>query len=394
MTNRWLTAGLCALALGAGSGGARAGDTTGVTDTSIKIGISGPLTGPIASSGAAAYGVQAIYRYVNDQGGINGRKIDIVLGDDACNEAKGVALAKRMIFEDKVFMINGNVCSGPALAAKPVIEEEGVPWVISTAVNQKLSSPVVATTFQASQTSLDIGESMAKFALSKPGTRKIAIIQHTNEWSKGYRDPAVAYLKAKGIEPALEVTLERGQTDSTSQVLKIKALQPDFVFVILYEPEQVVFLRDMHKFGVEVPMVASLGGDFSNTERRLGGKESMKNFFMALQYAGLPDGPAMKKWRDVIEPRLPQGERITDYTFYGPGSALAVVHVLQSLGRDVTRERFVEAMDKLRDFRPGIIAGTISFSPEDHAGAHALNTVGYDAAGTLSVFEAWDRKVE
>ena len=81
-----------------------------------------------------------------EQGGINGRKFDIVLGDDACNEAKGVALAKRMIFEDKVFMINGNICSGPALAMKPVIEEAGGPWVISTAVNQKLSTPVVATT--------------------------------------------------------------------------------------------------------------------------------------------------------------------------------------------------------------------------------------------------------
>ena len=129
------------------TGLARADDTTGVTDTSIKIGIPGPLSGDMASSGAAAYGVAAIYKWVNDNGGINGRKIDIVLGDDSCNEAKGVALAKRMIFDDKVFLINGNICSGPALAMKPVIEEAGVPWVISTAVNQNLAIPTVKTTF-------------------------------------------------------------------------------------------------------------------------------------------------------------------------------------------------------------------------------------------------------
>lgn len=317
-------------------------DTTGVTDTSIKIGIPGPLTGSMASSGSAAYGVAAIYQWVNEKGGINGRKIDIVMGDDACNEAKGVALAKRMIFDDKVFMINGNICSGPALAMKPVIEEANVPWVISTAVNQSLSTPPVKTTFQASQTSLDIGRSMAKFVLSKAGTKKVAIVEHTNEWSKGYRDPAVEYLKMQGITPVAEVALERGQTDATSQVLRLKAAQPDFILVILYEPEQVVFLRDAHKFGLDTPKMGSLGGDFSNTEVRLGSREPMKNFFMAMQYAGLPQGPAMKKWRDIIAAHQPGGEKVSDYSFYGPGSAVAVVHVLELLGRDVSRERFVE----------------------------------------------------
>jgi branched-chain amino acid transport system substrate-binding protein len=373
---------------------ARAGDTTGVTDTTIKIGIPGPLTGNLASSASAAYGVAAIYKYYNDQGGVHGRKFEVILGDDACNEAKGVALAKRLIHEDKVFLINGNICSGPALAMKPVIEESGTPWVISTAVNQNLSSPVTPTTFQASQTSLDIGHSMAKFALSKPNAKKVAIVQHTNEWAKGYRDPAVDYLKSQGIQPVAEVTLERGQTDATAQVLRLKAAQPDFILSILYEPEQVVFLRDARKYALDVPMIGSLGGDFANTERRLGGKEYMKNFFMALQYAGLPDGPAMKKWHDIISARLPPGEKITDYSFYGPASAIAVIHVLQSLGRDVTRERFVDGMNKLQNFEPGIIAGTLSFSPEDHAGAHALNTVGYDEAGKLSVWKSWGQKIE
>jgi branched-chain amino acid transport system substrate-binding protein len=102
----------------------------------------------------------------------------------------------------------------------------------------------------------------------------------------------------------------------------------------------------------------------------------------------------MKKWHDIISARLPPGEKITDYSFYGPASAIAVVHVLQSLGRDVTRERFVDGFNKLQNFEPGIIAGTLSFSPEDHAGAHALNTVGYDEAGKLSVWKAWGQKIE
>ena len=188
------------------------------------------------------------------------------------------------------------------------------------------------------------------------------------------------------------MALERGQTDATSQVLRLKAAQPDFILVILYEPEQVVFLRDAHKFGLEVPKIGSLGGDFRNTEARLGSKEPMKDFYMAMQYAALPSGPGMAKWRDIIAANLPSGEKVSDYTFYGPGSAVAVVQVLKGLGRDVTRERFVDGMNNLHDFQTGIIAGPLNFSPTDHAGAHELYSLGYDESGNLSVFSAWGKK--
>ena len=137
----------------AGTVPAMAQDRTGVTDTSIKIGVPGPLTGPNASFGAAIYGIEAYYKYVNEKGGVHGRKIEIILGDHACNEAKGVAVAKKLISQDQVFLINGGVCSGVALAMRPVIEEAGVPWVVSTAVNQKISTPVAKNIFHASQTS-------------------------------------------------------------------------------------------------------------------------------------------------------------------------------------------------------------------------------------------------
>src|SRR5262249_10620519 len=151
------------------------------------------------------------------------------------------------ISQDKVFLINGGVCSGVALAMRPVIEESGVPWVVSTAVNQKISAPVANNIFHASQTSEAAGVGLAGFMLSKSGTKKIGVIAHSNEWAKGYRDPMVASLLEKGISPAIEVTLERGQTDATAQVLRLKEANLDFVVAVLHEPEIVVFLRDAHK---------------------------------------------------------------------------------------------------------------------------------------------------
>ena len=394
MTNSIRRLALAILAVTGLAAMAQAADTTGITDTTIKIGIPGPMTGPNSSFGAAVYGVQSIYRYYNDQGGVNGHKFDVIIGDTACNEAKGVAVAKKLISQDKVFLINGGVCSGVALAMKPVIAEAGVPWVVSTAANQHISSPVVPTIFHAIQTSLDMGVSMAKFAVSKPGVVRIAIIEHTNEWAKGYRDPAVEYLKSKGLEPVAEVTLERGQTDATAQVLKLKEVKPDFILVILYEPELAVFLRDAHKYALGVPMVGSLGADFQSTQNRLGGPDAMKGFYMGFLYKALTDSPRMKKWHDIVAKYLPEAEKLTDYSFYGAGSAIAVVHVLESLGRDVTGERFVEAMNKLHDFDTEILAGTLSFSPTDHLGAQDLYTIGYDDAGKPSVYSTWGKKAE
>lgn len=372
---------------------AAAQDRTGVTDTTIRIGIPGPLTGPAASFGAAAYGIQAYYTYINKQGGVHGRKLELIMGDTACNEAKGVAVAKKLISQDEVFLLNGGICSGVALAMRPVIEESSVPWVVSTAVNQKISFPLAKNIFHASQTSEVAGQSFAKFMLSKDGTKKIGVIAHTNEWSKGYRDPMVEFLKTKGITPAAEVTLERGQTDATAQVLRLKEAGLDFVVAILYEPEIVVFLRDAHKLGLNTLKYGALGADFMNTEKRLGDRAPMNGFFQAFQYKDLIDGPGIKKAREMIEPNLPAGEKLTDFTFYGPGSSVAIVHVLEKIGRDLTREKFIAEMDKLTNFDTGVMAGTLTFSPTQHQGATQLYTVGYDDAGKLSVYESWGKKV-
>ena len=377
--------------IGLSSAAASAQDKTGVTDTSIKIGVPGPLTGPNASFGAAVYGIQAYYKYINEKGGVHGRKIDVILGDDACNEAKGIAAAKKLISQDQVFLLNGGICSGVALAMRPVIEEAGVPWVVSTAVNQKISNPLAKNIFHASQTSEAAGQAFAKFMLSKPDTKKIGIIAHTNEWSRGYRDPMVEALKAKGITPAAEVVLERGQTDATAQVLKLKEVGLNFVVAILYEPEIVVFLRDAQKFGLDAIKFGGLGADFQSTEKRLGSREAMKNFYQLFQFKDLMDGPGMKAAREIIEPRLPAGEKLTDFSFYGPGSSAAVVHVLEKIGRDLTREKFMAEMEKLQGFDTGMLSGKLNYSATNHQGAVDLYTIGYDQSGKIAVYESWGK---
>src|SRR5271154_1961705 len=72
----------------------------------------------------------------------------LVLADDACNEAKGIAAAKKLIYEDKVFMILGHPCSGVAMAIKPMLDKEDFPW-IGISANPKLTRPTVPSMFHA-----------------------------------------------------------------------------------------------------------------------------------------------------------------------------------------------------------------------------------------------------
>ena len=85
------------------AGATMADETTGLTDTTIKVGVMGPFTGNASSYSKAQIGLMAYFKHINDQGGIHGRKFEIVSEDTACAPAKGIAAAKKLVHQDKVF---------------------------------------------------------------------------------------------------------------------------------------------------------------------------------------------------------------------------------------------------------------------------------------------------
>src|SRR5262249_21880944 len=99
-------------------------EETGVTADTIKIGIFGPITGPASVFAKTIYGAAAVYKDINGRGGINGRKIDLVIEDDGCDPNKGIAAVKKLLSQDQVFMLHGAFCTSVALAIKPEIAKD------------------------------------------------------------------------------------------------------------------------------------------------------------------------------------------------------------------------------------------------------------------------------
>lgn len=368
-----------------------ADETTGLTDTAIKVGVMGPFSGNASSYSKTQIGLMAYFKYINDQGGIHGRKFDIVQEDTACDPSKGIAAAKKLVHQDKVFYLHGNSCSGVAIAAKPTIAPSGAPWIVAHAVNPKISMPVSEkkNIFHGVPAGPAYGSTMGKFVLSKPNAKRIGVIAHTNDWAKSYCDPAIEYMKSKGVNPVIELTLERGQTDSTAQVLKLKQANLDFVLGCLYEAETVIFLRDAKKYRLTVPVMGTAGTDLENTLARLGDKEAVKNYFVLHAFVDKVDGPKMKKWNDIILKYYPN-ETITGFSAISMASGVAAVKALEAAGRDLTRSKFIAELEKINGLKTDILACPITWTPTDRHGCKASAVAGF-VDGKATVLSAWGK---
>lgn len=366
---------------------AQAGDTTGLSDTEIKIGVMGPFSGNASSYSKAAVGLMAYYEKVNDEGGVHGRRLIAVPEDTGCDAAKGLAALKKLLYQDKVFMLHGNSCSGVAVALRPEVEAAGLPWIVAHAVSDSISTPRAPNIFHGVPTGNTYGRVMARFVLSRPATKNIAIIEHSNDWAHSYSNPAREYLKSRGVTPAMELKFERGQTDATAQILKLRAARPDFIIAALYEAETAIFLRDMKKYGLDIPVMGTAGTDLENTLKRTGDLEAVENYFVIHQYVDNLDSPKLKPYRDMIHKRHP-GEEISAFSFVSIASAMALVEALRAAGPDLTRGRLIAELEKINGFESGILSDPISWTPDDHQGVKGAAVAGF-VNGKPTVLKRW-----
>jgi|GEM_PF-660914 branched-chain amino acid transport system substrate-binding protein len=376
----------------------------GITDTSIKIGNIGPFSGKAAMFNPLNYGSVAYMRYVNDMGGVFGRKFDIVLGDTACAQAKGIAAAKKMIYDEKVFMITVNPCSGVAMAVKPTLVKEGVPWS-GVSANPKITGSVGSGgtsappkyMFHVTPNGYFSGMTMGKFIMTKPNAKKIAIVAHTNDWARGYCDPAKDYIESQGAEVVLDTAMERGSTDATAQVLQIKTKGVDGVLGCLYQPELVVLLKAAHKYKLNTPIIGALGADFGQVVQQVGNAKAVNGiFFQGHLYKDKIGSPALEWGKQILvkyltKDELPKTGDPTHFYYFGLFNGIGVVEGFRRAGRDLTRDTYIKAIETLSDFDNNISAGRVTITPEQHVGVSDMYFNGLDKDGNEVIFSSWGK---
>jgi branched-chain amino acid transport system substrate-binding protein len=361
----------------------------GITKDTIKIGMFAPMTGTSAIFGRYTTGVRAYYNMINAQGGVNGRKIEVVLEDDACNPSTAVAAVKRLVEQEGVFAVHGGVCTASIMAVKKEMQRENVPFMNLGAAGASLVDPIASNLFSPLPNTTVVAQTLVNFAMSRPDTKRLAIISHPDDWGKSQLDPAVKLLKDKYHMDFVEnVTMDRGATDITPQILKLRAAKPDVVVSFLYPTETAIFVRSAHKYGLDVPLLGCFGAPYEDTVRRVDDPAATKNLYIFHALGGSSDGAKMSKWVDMIKKYGSADGTIGDYDLSGIGGAEAVVEALKKAGPDLTRQKFIDALNSIKNFDTGVLSAPISFSVDDHAGVKSGEMM-TEIDGKLASVKTW-----
>src|SRR5215213_9085899 len=204
----------------------------GITKDTIKLGSYLPLqSGLAAGATQMKEGTEAYFKYINDQGGVNGRKIEWIVENDSYNPQQTVAVVKKLVDRDDVFAIVSTLGTVTNIAVLPFLAQRGVPVINPAGGHQMLNKPKDKNVFGILPLSSEIGESMADYAMNKLGAKKIAIFFQNDQFGKDQRDGAVEYLKKKNMTPAAEASYVPADVDVSAQVIALRQAQPDAVLL-------------------------------------------------------------------------------------------------------------------------------------------------------------------
>ena len=345
----------------------------GVTDKTIKLGVFAPLSG-----NAMAYGFDVLnaakmyYDKINKEGGVHGRKIELVVEDDRCSANDVLAAVKKLTEQDKVFALNGGSCSGAVVGAREYIDRAQIPYVMLNASGDGALYPpskYIYGAFSISQRA--VGGSMVQFASAHLKGKKIGYINHDDAY--GSWNLEAAEFQAKQIGADLQIqSINPNLTDVTAPMLKIRAANPDVLLITTYARPVSLLVKKAHELGWTKPIVIAVNGtaDLKQLIENVGNKDAFKNVYLQEVMIDVPGGPKLKWVYDMYKSYYPELAAKPGYpqTYmpYGIPSAMAVVNALKAAGPQLTREKFLTAMSQTK-FESGVMAGPIELTPTDHA---------------------------
>ena len=264
------------------------GTTSGGGDT-IKVGVYGDLTGQTSSFGQSTKnGIELAVEEINNAGGVNGKKIQLVVEDDQGRPEQAKTVVSKLINQDKVIAVLGEVASTNSLAAAPVAQDAKIPMITPSSTNPKvtetgdyISRVCFIDPFQ--------GSTMAKFAATTLKAKTAAILGDVNsDYSKGLTQFFEEEFTKQGGKVVAKEAYTQTDPDFKGQLTKIRELKPDVLYVPGYYGQVGIIAKQARELGMDIPL---LGGDGWDSPElwKLGG-DALKNSYISNHYSA--DNPA------------------------------------------------------------------------------------------------------
>jgi ABC-type branched-subunit amino acid transport system substrate-binding protein len=365
-------------------------EVRGVTSDTINIGLIADMTGPVtAVTVPMANGVKNYFRYINEQGGIYGRKIRVFHEDDRYSVPNTFAAFKKIVYKDKILAAILITQTAGIAALMPHYQKEKLP-IISVSTARVMTEPVKRYIF----TVKDTYENGAKVGVDyimkdmKAKNPIIGIVRLDNDSGKMGANGVKEAAKHYGFKYH-EEAIPAGAIDSTSQVLNMKRAEADYVVMPGSDGTAITFLRDARKLGYKPKIF--IGTLFSNSEfivKTVG--KGAENFICENPFVSWGDkSPGMKKMMEITERYAPGKEQPVDYTL-GWVKGMVFAEGMKRAGKSLNSESLVEGIEGMKNFDTGGLTGLITYGPDDHKGGDFTRFLKADVEkGTLIPITEW-----
>ena len=299
----------------------------GYAGSNIKIGVAGPFSGAYAAFGEQLWrGTEQAAKDINTAGGINGRKIQIVKGDDACEPKQARAVANRLVDLEEVTVVVGHFCSSSTLPASEIYADAGVLMITPASTNPKVTERRLPTIFRTCGRDDQQGIVGAEFVVNQLKAQRVAILHDKDTYGLGLANAMRAHMHKLGKKEVLYEGLTRGEKDFNALVTKIKSVRADAVYFGGLHGEAGPLIRQMKEQGLTAPLISGDGIVSEEFVLAAGGPRNAQGVYMT--FGADPRKAALG--RAVVETFRAVGYEPEGYTLYAYATMQAVAAAIKA----------------------------------------------------------------
>jgi branched-chain amino acid transport system substrate-binding protein len=364
-----------ALALAASPALAQKKYDPGASDTEIKVGQTNPFSGP-ASAFASIGKTQAAYiKMINDQGGVNGRKINLIQYDDAYSPPKAVEQVRKLVESDEV-LLTFQILGTPSNAAvQKYLNTKRVPQLFAASGASRFTDPKnFPWTMGFNPNYVVEGRIYGQYILKNHPNAKIGILYQNDDLGRDYLTGIKSGLGDKAASMIVaEASYEVSDPTIDSQILKIKSAGTDLFFSATTPKQAAQAIKKIAELDWHPVHILDVNSISVGAVLKPAGLEASKGI-ISVTYGKDPldptwkDDASMKKFFEFMAKYYPEGDKDSFFNAYGYSTTQLLIHVLQQCGDDLTRENVMRQAASLKNVQldlslPGIVANT---SPTDY----------------------------
>lgn len=360
----------------------------GVTKNEIVIGSFMALSGPVAGIGTPlANGMQAYFNKLNADGGVNGRKIKLLVEDDAFSAAKTVPAVRKLVEKDKVFAIVGGLGTPGCLAIMDYIGKADIPFVYPASGATALGFPAKKNIFVVQPNYRTEGKVIAQFIKDKFATKKVAYIHDDTEIGKEGAKYTQENLDVYGIKNVADIAFPTTNLDFSSYVLKLKEAGAEVVVYHGTAGPAASIRKEAAKIGYKFEMIVNYA--LADTVMYQLAGDSWEGVYATAWLPALaPDAPGVKNFYDTYTGYFPNGGGFA-YAAAGWVAAEVFTEAVRRCGNDVTHENLIKALESMKDWS-GDLARHITYSSASRSGVNEMMILQAKAGSYVDASDWYD----